>query len=142
MEHIMKQNIDALKDAKVYYSFSVSFYKSNRKNAKLLNQLNFFIDNVTILNLTNILDNYIILNRKYKDLYITIKINKYYKIIHTVLKNIRMTTYNNVKFYSFECFINAIVDSLILLNPNNINTLGSVHDSAIIRQYIRKYYNY
>lgn len=142
MDYIMQQKINLLKNAKIYHSFTVSFYKSKRKNAKLLNQLNLFIDDVTILNLTNILDTYIMLYRKYKNLHITIRINKYYKINNSVLKDIRMTTYNNVCFSSYECFINAIVDSLILLNPNNINTLGSVHDSVIVRQYIRKYYNH
>lgn len=142
MEHIMEQKLNALKLAKIYHSFTIDFYKSKRKNAKHLKQLNLFIDNVDILSLTNIFDSYIMLYRQYKDLHVTIRINKYYKINHTVLKNIRMTTYNNICFYSFECFINAVIDSLILLNPNNINTLGSVHDSVIVKQYIRKYYNH
>ena len=141
MDYIMQQKINLLKDARIYHSFTVSFYKSKRKNAKLLKQLNLFIEEVTILDLTNILDTYIVLYRKYKDLHITIRVNKYYKINNAVLKDIRITTYNNVKFYSFECFINAIVDSLILLNPNNIDNLGDAHNSVIIKQYIRKYYN-
>lgn len=130
-------------NCKVMNFIDVKFFKSDRKNAKELKRLSMSLNIYEPLNLTNILEYYIMYNKQYKNLKIVISISQHFQGVGTQKRHIYINNFKTFnKWHTIEQFINSLVDACIVAtNGESIKYLSGIHDNIIIRQLIKKNYH-
>ena len=132
----------AKKNTQVFKQISIQFYKSNRKNSKLLKYKDINKDINEVIDLYDVLDTYNKLQKAYGHIAITIKLYENYNsgICHSC--QINATLCNKKVFSSYEQFINDVRSAIVLRQGLNAwHILAGIHDNEIVRSLINTNYH-
>ena len=132
----------AKKNTQVFKQISIQFYKSNRKNSKLLKDKNIIKDINEVIDLYDVLDTYNKLQKTYSNIAVTIKLYENYNtgLCHSC--QINATLCNKKFFSSYEQFINEVRSAVVLKQGLNAwHILAGIHDNKIVRSLINEYYH-
>lgn len=135
-------NDTAKKNIQVFKQISIQFYKSNRKNSKLLKYKDIIKDINDIIDLYDILDSYNKLQKAYRDMAVTIKLYENYNAGLCNKCQINATLCDKKVFSSYECFINEIRSAVVLRQGLNAwYILADIHNNKIVRSLIHTHYH-
>ena len=130
------------KNTQVFKQISIQFYKSNRKNSKLLKYRDIVKDINDVIDLYNILDTYNKLQKTHSNIAVTIKLYENYNAGLCNKCQINATLCDKKVFSSFECFINEVRSAVVLRQGSNAwYILAGIHDNKIVRSLINAYYH-
>lgn len=132
----------AKKNTQVFKQISIQFYKSNRKNSRLLKYIDIVRDINDVIDLYDILDTYNKLQKTYCGMAVTIKLYENYNAGLCNRCQINATLCDKRVFSSYECFINELRSAIVLRQGLNAwYILAGIHDNKIIRSLINIHYH-